>query len=541
MAPASTLNFVLVSLALIVIDFRGRLLRNPTQYFMVLSLSLVMLSLIGYLYGVIYLFEIGSDRFYPIALNAVINFLFLDVAILFMRPKEGFVRLALDDGPAGFTMRNLIPITFILAVLIGWVRFYLQEKAIFSNELIITLTVVINFVLTMVVIWLNSILLFRIDEQREAAAVKLKYEFDLLQSVITSIGEAVVVIDDKHKVLVVNSAATKLFATKMNRMIGRDMRKGVDLFKNGRILSLEGEFGPTLRQGGTVVMDLRDNFYLKNVAGRMIPVSGVISRLEGAGNIKGYVLSFRDISKDKEIDIAKTEFVSLASHQLRTPLSTIGWYAEMLNNGDAGAMNDKQSEYLSEITQANKRMVGMVNALLNVSQIELGVFSVIPRPVNVIKIARIVIKELEGSIEEKKLTIKETYDEKMPVIMADSHFVKIILQNLISNAVNYSSDAGIIRVSISKLDKEMLIKIADEGRGIPGVAQPKVFTKLFRADNIKSVNTAGNGLGLYLVKLIVDKSNGKIWFESKENEGTTFYVRLPYKFRQNSDEQKNHE
>jgi signal transduction histidine kinase len=319
------------------------------------------------------------------------------------------------------------------------------------------------------------------------------------------------------------------------------MRKGVDLFKNGRILSLEGEFGPTLRQGGTVVMDLRDNFYLKNVAGRMIPVSGVISRLEGAGNIKGYVLSFRDISKDKEIDIAKTEFVSLASHQLRTPLSTIGWYAEMLNNGDAGAMNDKQSEYLSEITQANKRMVGMVNALLNVSQIELGVFSVIPRPVNVIKIARIVIKELEGSIEEKKLTIKETYDEKMPVIMADSHFVKIILQNLISNAVNYSSDAGIIRVSISKLDKEMLIKIADEGRGIPGVAQPKVFTKLFRADNIKSVNTAGNGLGLYLVKLIVDKSNGKIWFESKENEGTTFYVRLPYKFRQNSDEQKNHE
>jgi PAS domain S-box-containing protein len=540
MAPVSTLNFVLLGLGLFVIDFKGGLFKNPTHLLVLLSLSLVMLSFIGYLYGVIYLYEIASASYYPIPLNSVIIFLLMDAAILLMRPKDGFIKLALSNSDAGIAMRNLISIILWISIMFGWLRFYLQQEAIISNALIVTLTVVFDFFITAIVIWWNTKSLFVSDEKRKDAAIQLKYQYALLQSIISSIGEAILVIDDRCKVLVTNKTTAKLLGKDQNDIVGKDIRKDITFLKNGQEISIKEKFGLSGPLAGNMrVIDLRDDIYLKNKDGKIFPIAGVFSPLKGFANINGCVFSFRDISKDKEIDIAKTEFVSLASHQLRTPLSTISWYAEMLNNGDAGPMQTQQLEYINEIMHANKRMIGLVNALLNVSQIELGVLEVVPKPVNAVKVARIVLQELEVTILEKKLIMEEFYDKDIPVIMADSHYIKIILQNLISNAVKYSPAGGTIKIYISKGNKEIQFRVSDMGLGIPDSARSKIFLKLFRADNIKLVDTSGNGLGLYLVKLIVDKAGGKIWFESEENRGTTFFVNLPYDFAQKSKKQLN--
>ncbi len=243
-----------------------------------------------------------------------------------------------------------------------------------------------------------------------------------------------------------------------------------------------------------------------------------------------YVWIERDITKAKEIDKAKSEFVSLASHQLRTPLSAINWYTEMLMDGDAGKISDDQESYLKEIYSASQRMVDLVNSLLNVSRLELGTFIIEPKNSSLQEISKDVLKELGNQITSKNLEIHEQYED-IPDLMVDPKLTRMIFQNLLSNAVKYTPDKGQISVTISSEKKEdsknVLVAIADTGYGIPSYQQDRVFTKLFRADNVKKMETEGTGLGMYIIKSILENSGGKIWFDSVENKGTKFYFTIP--------------
>lgn len=266
----------------------------------------------------------------------------------------------------------------------------------------------------------------------------------------------------------------------------------------------------------------------KRKDGSLIDVSiSVAPMKDSAGKIIGVSTIATDITKEKQIDKAKTEFVSLASHQLRTPLSAINWYAEMLLAGDAGKLNKEQKQYLQEVYNGNQRMVDLVNSLLNVSRIELGTFAVEPRPTNLVDIAKSLLNELASEIKEKKLTVKNNFDKTLPKINVDPKLMRMVIQNLLSNAVKYTPEKGKVNVDITKQKSDILIKVADTGYGIPKHQQDKIFTKLFRADNIREKDTEGTGLGLYIVKSVVEQSNGKIWFESEENKGTTFFVTIP--------------
>ena len=247
------------------------------------------------------------------------------------------------------------------------------------------------------------------------------------------------------------------------------------------------------------------------------------------GALEFFVGIERDITKEKEIDSAKTEFVSLASHQLRTPLSAINWYTEMLLAEDAGAITDTQREYLGEVSRGSRRMVELVNALLNVSRIELGTFAVQPEPTDVVELARDVINELKSKILEKKFHIEETYAENLPKMMIDPKLTRIVFQNLLTNAVKYTPEEGKISISIAMSTDETMftISVSDTGYGIPKGDQSRIFTKLFRASNIREKETDGTGLGLYIIKSIVEHSGGTVTFESEEGKGTTFTLTLP--------------
>jgi PAS domain S-box-containing protein len=256
----------------------------------------------------------------------------------------------------------------------------------------------------------------------------------------------------------------------------------------------------------------------------MISISPI---MDNAGKILYFVGLERDITKEKQIDRVKTEFVSLASHQLRTPLSAINWYAEMLLNGDAGKISKTQKEYLNEIYNSNQRMVALVNALLNVSRLELGTFTVEPQPTQLNQVADDIIKELKPQILDKKQKIIRQYQSSLPVISVDPKLIRIVFQNLLSNAVKYTPAKGLITVGLSAQPRSIRLTIKDNGYGIPADAQSRIFTKLFRADNVRIKETDGTGLGLYIVKSIVEQSGGRIWFESTEDQGTTFYVDFP--------------
>jgi len=250
-------------------------------------------------------------------------------------------------------------------------------------------------------------------------------------------------------------------------------------------------------------------------------------------SIVGIIGFIVDITKEHEIDKAKTEFVSLASHQLRTPLTTVSWYTEMILKGDVGNVVPSQKKYLYEIYQGNQRMIELVNTLLDVSRIELGTFLVKPEPTDIIALAQSVIEEQKLKIKNKKLILIENFDKNVPIFSTDPKLLRMIFQNLLANSVGYTPDGGKIIFEISLSDTKsqtsnILIKVSDTGYGIPKNQQNQIFSKLFRADNVREKDIDGIGLGLYIVKSIVEKLGGKIWFESEQNKGTIFYVTFPF-------------
>jgi PAS domain S-box-containing protein len=266
----------------------------------------------------------------------------------------------------------------------------------------------------------------------------------------------------------------------------------------------------------------------KKKDGSLVDVSITSSPIrDGKGKIIGASTIARDITKEKAVDRAKTEFVSLASHQLRTPLSAINWYTEMLLNGDAGKINKDQKEYLQEVYHGSQRMVDLVNALLNVSRIDLGTFAVEPKPTKIQDIADIAIKDLKQQLKEKHITFVQDFGKAIPAMPLDGKLMLIVLQNLLSNAVKYTPAKGTVTLRIAKTAKQLSIEVQDTGYGIDPKDQVRIFQKLFRADNVREKVPDGTGLGLYIVKAVLEQSGGSISFTSTLGKGTTFRAILP--------------
>ncbi len=250
---------------------------------------------------------------------------------------------------------------------------------------------------------------------------------------------------------------------------------------------------------------------------------------EKTNEIRFFIGIERDISKEVDLEEAKTQFLSLASHQLRTPLSTVNWYSETLLEGELGKLSAKQLAYVKEISVAGKRMSDLVNSLLNVTRIELGTMATSIAKVNLKDMIAEILDDLVIIIKTQEIKIKVNYYGYSSFI-TDSNQMLLIFHNLISNAVKYSKKGGTVHVDfkISKAPKRVLVAtVADDGYGIPHQQQSQIFVKLFRAENVIKRDTDGTGLGLYLVKKIADQLRAKLSFVSQENVGTTFTIKIP--------------
>jgi PAS domain S-box-containing protein len=239
------------------------------------------------------------------------------------------------------------------------------------------------------------------------------------------------------------------------------------------------------------------------------------------------LLTLVDVTKQKKIDKAKTEFVSLASHQLRTPISAMKWNIELFSSASEGKLTKLQSEYLEKISHNVARMDLLIDDFLNVSKLELGTLTPEYVQIDLIPFIGGIQDEYSAIAEKKNVRIEIDWSQVNGVVISDSHLLHMIVSNLVGNAVKYTPAGGVVRVNARFDADHVVFTISDTGIGIPAEEQEMLFSKLFRATNAKGQAIEGTGLGLYVVQEAVHVLGGKITFVSSEGRGTSFTVVLP--------------
>jgi len=222
----------------------------------------------------------------------------------------------------------------------------------------------------------------------------------------------------------------------------------------------------------------------------------------------------------------KTEFVRIVSHQLRSPITNLGWAIDSLMAGDLGRIEKNQLEYFQILKENSSRMEELIKDLLITARIEEGTLPIKKEKIFLIEITKSLISEFLPFAKASNVEIEFDFDKNLPEILTDRNQIKVVIENLLDNAIRYIGRKGEVKINLRKKEKEVLFEIKDNGFGIPQEDQKYIFQKFFRS---KSKDKGGTGLGIFITKSIVEKLGGKIWFESKEGKGTTFYFTLPIK------------
>ncbi|MEK9174977.1 MAG: HAMP domain-containing sensor histidine kinase, partial [Patescibacteria group bacterium] len=233
-------------------------------------------------------------------------------------------------------------------------------------------------------------------------------------------------------------------------------------------------------------------------------------------------------SRERLIAQLKSEFISIAAHQLRTPLSAFKWTFRMIIDGDVGPITSQQAEFLERGYQINEHMIKLVNDLLNAARIEEGRFGYVFTPMDYIEYIKQFIDRYKQEADAAQMIVKFNLpDQPIPFLNIDTGKIDIVIQNLLDNALKYSNMGGTIQVSISINGEFVETTVSDNGVGIPQGQLNRVFTKFFRGDNVVRMETQGTGLGLFIVSNIVKNHGGTIRVESEENKGSKFIFALP--------------
>ena len=229
----------------------------------------------------------------------------------------------------------------------------------------------------------------------------------------------------------------------------------------------------------------------------------------------------------QKLDEAKDEFISMASHQLRTPLTSIKGYVSMLMDGDVGKVTDEQKHLLQEAFISSERMVRLIGDFLNVSRLQTGKFIIDKHPIDLAKIVEQEVEGLEPNASARGLSFTYKKPKNVPLMQLDENKIQQVIMNFADNAIYYSKENSKIKVSLSVVDNFVEFTVKDTGIGVPLAEQEQLFSKFFRATNARKQRPDGTGVGLFLAKKVIDAHDGKIIFESKEGKGSTFGFRLP--------------
>ncbi len=334
----------------------------------------------------------------------------------------------------------------------------------------------------------------------------VEFERVKLEAILREAQEAVIVVDEQDKVLLCNAAARTALGLNEGDPAYRPVDEVVahptlrEMFSQGR--------GTGQVARGEVALESGRTFNAQ-----LTPIRGV-----------GKVLVMQDITHLKELDRVKSEFVATVSHDLRTPLTVIQGYIELLPR--VGPLNEQQWHFIQRAHNSIQAITELIGDLLDIGRIEAG-FDLEMAPCNLIQMIEEAIRSIQPQAQEKLQDLRWKSPGTLPLVRGNSRTLGQVMDNLLSNAVKYTQEGGWIEVSASQENGHIVVRVADNGIGIPPEEQPYIFDRFYRVESEETAGIRGTGLGLSIVKAVIEKHNGRVWVESRPGVGSTFSFVLP--------------
>jgi len=349
------------------------------------------------------------------------------------------------------------------------------------------------------------------DRERSLLASQERFEYLYLSSPVPYIN-----IDGKGNIFLVNLAAIRLFETTEQKIVGQNLFSYLHHDSETKLSIILNQI-----ENRMALSDVE--LQLKTFDGR---IRWVLLSAFAYGNKKEQLVSMVDITRQKEIDMAKTEFVTLASHQLRTPIAAMRWNFELLS-GSNKERTPEQEQFYERVARNIERLAALVNDFLHVSKLELGTFATDTQKIVFSEFIRGILEEFEKFIKDKRLTINYSFEPEDLAADHDPRLLRIIVTNLISNAVKYTPNGGVITLTCRQVNNDVTVEVKDSGIGVPPKEIDRLFSRFYRATNAQEQHVEGTGLGLYIARQAVEKLGGSISMNSTLGKGSAFTFRLP--------------
>ncbi len=363
----------------------------------------------------------------------------------------------------------------------------------------------------------------KLEAYNTSSLAKLITEKRRIDTLINNMHDPVIGLDEDKKVLFANAEALKITGLKSDDIIGKsalELSVTNDLIRSLMQDLLKGQdaVNPIVQPSMKIFADGKESYFEKEVLDIAVTPTG-----EKTPRNIGHVILLRNVTAYKELDSAKTNFISTISHEFKTPIASIKMSLQLLENGLIGPVNDEQHNLLNSIREDAERLLKITGELLNMSQVETGNIQLNLQPTNAKDIFLRAIEANRNTAEQKKIRLDLNCPEQMPLVLADGDKTTWVMTNLISNAIRYSYDNAEVQLSILVSGDQIELAVKDTGQGIPPQYVDRVFERYFR---VPGSTSQGTGLGLAISKEFIEAQGGKISVESDFGAGSTFKVLL---------------
>lgn len=409
--------------------------------------------------------------------------------------------------------------------MVGVLLFFHPEPGYFNEQHVALATSAANHI---TVACKNAEMYNLVREQAERLGNMLREQRSISSqhvAILSSIAEALILVDDKGEIIVVNDAAQRVIGISADELVGQ---QAMAMF-SGCPEDAQQQARRAMDQVADTPLDVPRGEPVSTILkceGRIVHTS-FTPMLDDCQQFVGTVVVLRDVTIEQELAQAKNEFVSIVSHELRTPMTSIKGYTDLLLKGAAGDLSEPQMRFLSTVKTNVDRMAELVQELLDISRIEAGRVRLKIEPLDIKHLMFEVSETVAETIRKNELTLVIAIDSALPTVHADKSRIIQVLLNLVSNAYRYTSAGGKITISVFPVDGAIQVDVADTGIGIPPDEQEKIFERFYRADHPLVRQQTGTGLGLPIARSLIELHRGKLWLESRVNQGSTFSFTLP--------------